>query len=179
MPILIKNMKDKYMILVCDILTSQDIAIKLLKPFERGTHPVTTHMGVKLGVLPNYIIKWMLVPQFSDSEDWIKGSSHFQHNYLPHESDNRKEYIKTQTFTTNPHRNRKAHCIHRHLITLQNTSRKWKHFLFIPFYWVNQLDIATKECVLIIPHNICTNCSMSFDIKFVFMSWFQWVYPSS
>ena len=68
MPILIKNMKDKYMILVCDILTSQDIAIKLLKSFERGTHPVTTHMGVKLGVLPNYTIKWMLVPQFSDSE---------------------------------------------------------------------------------------------------------------
>ena len=35
---------------------------------------------------------------------------------LAHESDNRKEYIKTQTFATNPHRNRKAHCIHRHLM---------------------------------------------------------------
>lgn len=116
MPILIKNMKDKYVTLVCDILTSQDISIKLLKSFERGTHPVTTHMGAKFTPCPNYIIKCILVPKLSDSEDWIKGSNHFQHNYLAHESDNRKEYIKTQTFTTNPHRKRKAHCIHRHLM---------------------------------------------------------------
>ena len=66
-------MKDKYMTLVCDILTSQDIAIKLLKSFGRGTHPLTTYTGVKFTLCSNYIIKWILVPRLSDSEDWING----------------------------------------------------------------------------------------------------------
>ena len=173
-------MKDKYMTLVCEVLTSQDIAIKLLKSFGRATHPLTTYIGVKFTLCPNYIIKWILVPKLSDSEDWINGLIIFSPITSHMNQITRRNILKHRHWPlTHIRIGRLTVSIDISWETLQNTSGKSKHFLFIPFHWVNQFDIATKECVLIIPHNICTNCSMPFDIKLVLMSWFQWMYPSS